>query len=276
MTININGTLLDLSTPKVMGILNITPDSFYDGGKFNSDKKILNQVDKMISQGADMIDIGGYSSRPNAKEVNIDEEIKRVLPAIELIKNKFNDIIISIDTFRSEVAKKAINTGASIINDISAGDLDPEMFNCVAELKVPYIMMHMKGTPNNMQKNPTYENVVSEIIKNLSNKLFLAKKAGIVDVIIDPGFGFGKTASHNYCILNNLSFFKELGCPILVGMSRKSMIYKLLDTNPKNALNGTICLNTISIINGAKILRVHDVKEAKEVITLTNFLNKNS
>tara|TARA_B100001250_G_scaffold345920_1_gene315543 strand:+ start:321 stop:1151 length:831 start_codon:yes stop_codon:yes gene_type:complete len=276
MTININGTLLDLSTPKIMGILNITPDSFYDGGVFNSDKKILNQVEKMISEGADMIDIGGYSSRPGANEVNIYDEIDRVIPAIELIKNKFGDTIISIDTFRSKVAKKAINAGASIINDISSGDLDPKMFNCVAKLKVPYIMMHMKGSPNNMQKNPEYENIIVEIVKNLSNKLFLAKKAGIIDVIIDPGFGFGKTATHNYSILKNLSFFKELGCPILVGISRKSMIYKLLDKNPENALNGTTCLNTISIINGAKILRVHDVKEAKEVITLTNFLNKNS
>ena len=276
MTININGTLLDLTTPKIMGILNVTADSFYDGGVYNSDKKILNQVEKMIDEGLDMIDIGGYSSRPGAKEVNLDDEIARVIPTIELIKNKFSDTIISIDTFRSEVAKKAINAGASIINDISAGDLDPEMFNCVAELKVPYIMMHMKGNPNNMQKNPTYENVVIEIVKNLSKKLFLAKKAGIIDVIIDPGFGFGKTAKHNYCILNNLSFFNELGCPILVGISRKSMVYKLLDTNPEDALNGTTCLNTISIINGAKILRVHDVKEAKEVITLTNFLNKNS
>jgi len=276
MTININGTLLDLTTPKIMGILNVTADSFYDGGVYNSDKKILNQVEKMIDEGLDMIDIGGYSSRPGAKEVNLDDEIARVIPTIELIKNKFSDTIISIDTFRSEVAKKAINAGASIINDISAGDLDPEMFNCVAELKVPYIMMHMKGTPYNMQKNPTYENVVIEIVKNLSKKLFLARKAGIIDVIIDPGFGFGKTAKHNYCILNNLSFFNELGCPVLVGISRKSMVYKLLDTNPEDALNGTTCLNTISIINGAKILRVHDVKEAKEVITLTNFLNKNS
>ena len=276
MTININGTLLDLTTPKIMGILNVTADSFYDGGVYNSDKKILNQVEKMIDEGLDMIDIGGYSSRPGAKEVNLDDEIARVIPTIELIKNKFSDTIISIDTFRSEVAKKAINAGASIINDISAGDLDPEMFNCVAELKVPYIMMHMKGNPNNMQKNPTYENVVIEIVKNLSKKLFLARKAGIIDVIIDPGFGFGKTAKHNYCILNNLSFFNELGCPVLVGISRKSMVYKLLDTNPEDALNGTTCLNTISIINGAKILRVHDVKEAKEVITLTNFLNKNS
>ena len=276
MTININGTLLDLSTPKIMGILNITPDSFYDGGVFNSDKKILNRVEKMINEGVDMIDIGGYSSRPGAKKVNIDDEIARAIPSIELIKNKFSDIIISIDTFRSEVAKKAINAGASIINDISAGDLDPEMFNCVAELKVPYIMMHMKGTPNNMQKNPTYENVVFEIVKNLSKKLFLAKQAGIIDIIIDPGFGFGKTVNDNYCILKDLSFFKQLGCPILVGISRKSMVYKLLDINPKNALNGTTILNTISIINGAQILRVHDVKEAKEVITLTNFINKNS
>ena len=276
MILNIKGDILDLSSPKIMGILNVTPDSFYDGGVFSNEKKILHQVEKMILDGADIIDVGGYSSKPGAETIPLKEEEKRVIPIIKLINKTFDKTVISVDTFRSEIAEKSLSEGASIINDISAGDLDPEMFNCVAELKVPYIMMHMKGTPNNMQKNPIYENVVSEIIKNLSNKLFLAKKAGIVDVIIDPGFGFGKTASHNYCILNNLSFFKELGCPILVGMSRKSMIYKLLDTNPKNALNGTTCLNTISIINGAKILRVHDVKEAKEVITLTNFLNKNS
>ena len=274
MTINLNGKLMDLSSPKIMGILNITPDSFYDGGKFNSDKKVLNQVEKMIKDGADLIDVGGYSSRPGANPVKLEEEIKRVVPVIELIKNKFSDTIISVDTFRSVVAKKAVDSGASVVNDISAGELDPNMFKCIAKLNVPYILMHMKGNPQNMQHKPTYKNVVNEIVKNISEKIFLAREAGIMDVIIDPGFGFGKTLQHNYEILNNLSFFKELDCPILVGVSRKSMIYKLLETKPENALNGTTCIHTVSVLSGANILRVHDVKEAKEVVELTNFLKK--
>jgi len=274
MTINLKGKLMDLSSPKIMGILNITPDSFYDGGKFNSDKKVLDQVEKMINDGADLIDVGGYSSKPGANPVKLEEEIKRVVPVIELIKNKFSDTIISVDTFRSEVAKKAVDSGASIVNDISAGELDSDMFKCVAQLNVPYILMHMKGNPQNMQDKPTYKNVVNEIVKNLSEKIFFAREAGIIDVIIDPGFGFGKTLEHNYEILNNLSFFKKLDCPILVGISRKSMIYKLLDTKPENALNGTTCLHTVSVLSGANILRVHDVKEAKEVVELTNFLKK--
>tara|TARA_B100001142_G_scaffold165996_1_gene165934 strand:+ start:6095 stop:6925 length:831 start_codon:yes stop_codon:yes gene_type:complete len=275
MTINLNGNLMDLSTPKIMGILNVTPDSFYDGGMFDSNKKILDHVEKMLTDGADIIDIGGYSSRPGAKEVKLKDEIKRVVPTIELIKKEFNETIISVDTFRSEVALQAVNSGASIINDISGGDLDPNMFNCVAELNVPYIIMHMQGNPKNMQNNPLYENVIVEIIENLSKKVFEATEAGVIDVIIDPGFGFGKTIEHNYKILSELSFFKELDCPILVGLSRKSMIYSLLEEKPENVLNGTTCLNTVSILNGANILRVHDVKEAKEVIKLTNFLNKN-
>tara|TARA_B110000003_G_scaffold13441_1_gene13378 strand:+ start:1564 stop:2394 length:831 start_codon:yes stop_codon:yes gene_type:complete len=275
MTINLNGNLMDLSTPKIMGILNVTPDSFYDGGMFDSNKKILDHVEKMLTDGADIIDIGGYSSRPGAKEVKLKDEIKRVVPTIELIKKEFNETTISVDTFRSEVALQAVNSGASIINDISGGDLDPNMFNCVAELNVPYIIMHMQGNPKNMQNNPLYENVIVEIIENLSKKVFEATEAGVIDVIIDPGFGFGKTIEHNYKILSELSFFKELDCPILVGLSRKSMIYNLLEEKPENVLNGTTCLNTVSILNGANILRVHDVKEAKEVIKLTNFLNKN-
>ena len=275
MTINLNGNLMDLSTPKIMGILNVTPDSFYDGGMFDSNKKILDHVEKMLTDGADIIDIGGYSSRPGAKEVKLKDEIKRVVPTIELIKKEFNETIISVDTFRSEVALQAVNSGASIINDISGGDLDPNMFNCVAELNVPYIIMHMQGNPKNMQNNPLYENVIVEIIENLSKKVFEATEAGVIDVIIDPGFGFGKTIEHNYKILSELSFFKELDCPILVGLSRKSMIYSLLEEKPENVLNGTTCLNTVSILNGANILRVHDVKEAKEVVKLTNFLNKN-
>ena len=275
MTINLNGNLMDLSTPKIMGILNVTPDSFYDGGMFDSNKKILDHVEKMLTDGADIIDLGGYSSRPGAKEVKLKDEIKRVVPTIELIKKEFNETTISVDTFRSEVALQAVNSGASIINDISGGDLDPNMFNCVAELNVPYIIMHMQGNPKNMQNNPLYENVIVEIIENLSKKVFEATEAGVIDVIIDPGFGFGKTIEHNYKILRELSFFKELDCPILVGLSRKSMIYSLLEEKPENVLNGTTCLNTVSILNGANILRVHDVKEAKEVIKLTNFLHKN-
>ena len=275
MTINLNGNLMDLSTPKIMGILNVTPDSFYDGGMFDSNKKILDHVEKMLTDGADIIDVGGYSSRPGAKEVKLKDEIKRVVPTIELIKKEFNETTISVDTFRSEVALQAVNSGASIINDISGGDLDPNMFNCVAELNVPYIIMHMQGNPKNMQNNPLYENVIVEIIENLSKKVFEATEAGVIDVIIDPGFGFGKTIEHNYKILRELSFFKELDCPILVGLSRKSMIYSLLEEKPENVLNGTTCLNTVSILNGANILRVHDIKEAKEVIKLTNFLNKN-
>jgi len=276
MTINIKGKLLDLSPPKIMGILNVTPDSFYDGGKYNSEKKILDQVEKMINDGADIIDVGGYSSRPGAKQVKLEDEIKRVVPVIKLIKNKFSETVISVDTFRSKVAQKAVDSGASVVNDISAGELDPDMFKCIAELNVPYILMHMIGNPENMQDKPTYKHVVNEIVKNLSEKIFLAREAGIMDVIIDPGFGFGKTLNHNYEILNNLSFFKELECPILVGVSRKSMIYKLLGNEPENALNGTTCLNTVSVLSGANILRVHDVKEAKEVVELTNFLKKNT
>ena len=276
MTINIKGKLMDFSSPKIMGILNITPDSFYDGGMFDSNKKILKQVEKMLKDGADIIDIGGFSSKPGSKKVITDDEIKRVIPTIELIKSKFNEAIISVDTFRSEVAKKAVNSGASIVNDISAGELDPNMFNCVAELGIPYIMMHMQGSPQTMQNKPKYNNVVNDIITNLSKKIFRARELGIIDIVVDPGFGFGKTLEHNYQILNDLSFFKELDCPILVGISRKSMIYKILNNDPKNALNGTTCLNTVALSKGANILRVHDVKEAKEIIKLTNFLVSSS
>ena len=268
MTINLNGKLMDLSLPKVMGILNVTPDSFYDGGKFSSDKKVLDQVEKMILDGADIIDIGGYSSKPGAKEVKTKEEINRVIPTIELIKNKFSDIILSIDTFRSRVAQKAVQSGASLINDISAGELDSNMFKCVAELKVPYILMHMQGNPQNMQKNPSYKNVINEIVTDLSKKIFLARKAGIIDIIADPGFGFGKTQEHNFELLKNLSLFKNLEVPILVGVSRKSMLYKTLGISAQEALNATTSANTIALLNGASILRVHDVKEAVEAVKI--------
>ena len=273
MTINIGGNIMNFKKPKIMGILNVTPDSFYDGGVFNSEKKVLNQVHTMIDEGVDIIDIGGYSSKPGAENISLDTELKRVIPYIEIIKKNFEDIPVSIDTFRSKVAKEAVNHGAEIINDISSGDLDQTMFETVSELKVPYIMMHMKGKPIDMQINPVYKNLVVDISENLSKKIFEARTKGINDIIIDPGFGFGKTVNDNYILLKNLSFFKELGCPILVGISRKSMIYKVLNTDPQNSLNGTTCLNTISLMNGANILRVHDVKQAKEVVDLYESLN---
>ena len=276
MTINIKGTLLDLTKPKIMGILNITPDSFFDGGDYNSEYKILNQVEKMLTEGADIIDVGGHSSRPGAKKISIEKETERVIPIINLIAGKFKNIIISIDTFRSEIARKAIEAGASIINDISGGDLDNKMYEVAGELKVPYIIMHMKGVPSNMQNNTEYDNVIFDIIKNLSYKIDLAKKAGVLDIIIDPGFGFGKSLKDNFKILKNLSSFKQLNQPIMVGLSRKSMIYKLLESSANDALNGTTCLNSISLNNGANIIRVHDVKEAKETVKLIEFMNENS
>ena len=276
MTINIKGTLLDLTKPKIMGILNITPDSFFDGGEYNSEDKILNQVEKMLSEGADIIDIGGHSSRPGAEKLTIKKETERVIPIIKLIAEKFKNVIISVDTFRSEIARKAIEAGASVINDISGGDLDKKMYEVAGELKVPYIIMHMKGVPSNMQNDTEYDNVIFDIIKNLSYKIDLAKKAGVLDIIIDPGFGFGKSLKDNFKILKNLSSFKQLNQPIMVGLSRKSMIYKLLESSANDALNGTTCLNSISLNNGANIIRVHDVKEAKEAVKLIEFMNENS
>ena len=275
MILNIKGDTLDLSSPKIMGVLNVTPDSFYDGGVYSNEKKILLQVEKMISDGADIIDIGGFSSKPGSKTISVKEEEKRVIPIIKLINNTFNKIIISVDTFRSEIAEKSLNEGASIINDISGGNLDKNIYQIANKYRVPYIMMHMKGVPANMQANPKYENINYEIIKDFSYKIDLAEKKGVCDIIIDPGFGFGKSIEHNYQILNNIKLYTVLKKPILVGISRKSMIYKLLKTDPSKALNGTTSLNTIALINGANILRVHDVKEAKEVIKLYSFLKEN-
>ena len=275
MILNIKGSLLDLSSPKIMGILNVTPDSFYDGGVYSNENEILKQAEKMILDGVDIIDIGGYSSKPGAKKITIKEEEKRVLPIIKLIYKTFKKTIISVDTFRSEIAEKSINAGASIINDISGGDFDNNIYKIAERYKAPYIMMHMKGDPSNMQINPTYQNINYEIIKNLSKKIDFAQKKGVCDIIIDPGFGFGKTIEHNYQILNNLKLYKVLQKPILIGVSRKSMIYKLLKTDPSKALNGTTALNTIALINGANILRVHDVKQANEVIKLCGFLKEN-
>ena len=275
MILNINGGVFDLSSPKIMGVLNVTPDSFYDGGVFSNEKKILAQVEKMILDGADIIDIGGFSSKPGAKTISLKEEEKRVIPIIKLINKTFNKIIISVDTFRSEIAEKSLNEGASIINDISGGDLDKNIYQISYKYKAPYVMMHMNGVPLNMQNNPKYENINHDIIKDFTSKIDSAEKKGVCDIIIDPGFGFGKTIQHNYQILNNLKLYTVLKKPILVGISRKSMIYKLLKTDPSKALNGTTSLNTIALINGANILRVHDVKEAKEVIKLYSFLKEN-
>ena len=275
MILNIKGSLLDLSSPKIMGILNVTPDSFYDGGVYSNENEILRQAEKMILDGVDIIDIGGYSSKPGTKTITIKEEEKRVLPIIKLIYKTFKKTIISVDTFRSEIAEKSLNAGASIINDISGGDFDNNIYKIAERYKAPYIMMHMKGNPSNMQINPTYQNINYEIIKDLSKKIDFAQKKGVCDIIIDPGFGFGKTIEHNYQILNNLKLYKVLHKPILIGVSRKSMIYKLLKTDPSKALNGTTALNTIALINGANILRVHDVKQANEVIKLCGFLKEN-
>jgi dihydropteroate synthase len=272
MTINCKGNLIDLSSPKIMGILNVTPDSFYDGGKYKNESDVLNQVEKMINEGATFIDVGAYSSRPGAAHISEDEELKRSVSIVKLISEKFPNTFISIDTFRSNVAKKNVEVGACIINDISAGSMDTKMMKTVAELQVPYIMMHMRGIPQNMQIKTDYENVVKEILFYFSEKIAEASNHKINDIIIDPGFGFGKKLEHNYDILNKLDLFKTLELPILIGVSRKSMIHKLLEIKPEEALNGTTCLNTIALVKGAKILRVHDVKEAMQCVKIINQL----
>ena len=268
MTINIKGNLLNFSVPKIMGILNVTPDSFFDGGKYSTSDKILKQVEKMIKSGADIIDIGGYSSRPGAADISVDEELKRVIPIVKLTRKQFPSALISIDTFRSKVAYESIITGGDIINDISGGNLDPKMFKTVANLKVPYVLMHMKGSPRNMMENSNYSNVTNEICKYFSEKIEEARLEGINDLIIDPGFGFSKTTEQNYELLNNLDFLKQFQKPLLVGVSRKSMIYKILNSSPENALNGTSILHTVSLLKGADILRTHDVKEAAECVKI--------
>lgn len=272
MTINCLGNLIDLSFPKVMGILNVTPNSFYDGGKFSDEKSILNQVDKMLLEGATFIDIGAYSSKPNAEVVSEEEEINRLLPVLNSILKYFPEILISIDTFRSNVAQVTIKNGACMINDISAGNLDENMFQTIADLQVPYVMMHMKGNPQTMQSMMQYENIIKEMLFYFSEKVARARSFGVNDLIIDPGFGFAKTIEQNFEILNNLELFQMLELPVLVGVSRKSMIYKTLETSAEFALNGTTVLNTIALQKGANILRVHDVKEAVECIKLVNQL----
>jgi len=273
MTINCKGALIDLTSPKVMGILNITPDSFYDGGIHSKECEILLHVERMLNEGATFIDVGAYSSKPYANYVSEEEELARILPIVASILKRFPDILLSIDTFRAKVAKACVEIGAALINDISAGKLDDAMLPTIAELGVPYIMMHMRGTPQNMQTKTDYNNLTKDILFYFSERLAKARSLGIVDLIVDPGFGFAKTKEQNFELLNNLDLFKMLELPILVGVSRKSMIYKTLNNSPKEALNGTSVLNTIALQKGAHILRVHDVKEAVECIKLVESLN---
>ena len=272
-SINCNGQLISLKDPIVMAIVNITPDSFYDGGKYTENDLIVKRVAQIIHEGADIVDIGAYSSRPGATHITDKEESSRIFSALEVIRKKFPNIVISIDTFRSTIAKKAVEEfQVGMINDISAGNMDEKMFETVANLQVPYVMMHMKGTPQNMQQNPVYENIIKEIFAYFTNKISQLKLLGANDIIIDPGFGFSKSLEHNYQLLSMLEKFQLFDLPLLVGVSRKSMIYKLLKTSPKEALNGTAALHTIALQKGANILRVHDVKEAREIIQINKML----
>jgi dihydropteroate synthase len=274
MTINCKGNLIDLSVPKVMGILNLTPDSFYDGGKYRLKDPILHQTEKMLSEGATFIDLGGYSSRPGAVNITEKEELNRLLPVVDLLLSAFPGILLSIDTFRSSIARKCLDQGAALINDISAGALDAQMIPSIAEYQVPYIMMHMRGTPQNMKTKTDYKDLLSEVLYYFSEKVAMARSFGINDIIIDPGIGFAKTSSQNYRLLQHLELFQTLDLPILIGVSRKSMIYKKFHTNVENALNGTTALHMFCLTKGANILRAHDVKEAKECITLLQELEQ--
>lgn len=269
MTINCKGKLMDFKIPKVMGILNVTPNSFFDGGKYKTDSEFLNQAEKMLEEGASIIDVGAYSTQPNAPFVTENEELSRIVPIVDLLMKAFPETILSIDTFRSEVAKQCIESGAAIINDVSAGFLDEKMMEVVGRFKVPYIMMHMKGTPQNMQKFTDYDDVMKDMMYYFSERVEAAKSQGIIDVILDPGFGFSKTLNQNYEVLSKLELLQEFNLPILSALSRKSMLYKFLETEPSQVLNGTSVLNTISLLKGAQLLRVHDVKEAVECIKLT-------
>ncbi len=273
MTINCNGQLIDLKSPKVMGILNITPNSFFDGGFYKTEVDMLHQVEKMLTDGATFIDLGANSSKPNAEFVTEEEELNRILPVVDSILKHFPSTLLSIDTFRSKVASACMQNGAAIINDISAGNLDAQMFEVVVQYNVPYIMMHMRGNPQTMQSLTNYEDVVKEMLFYFSEKVALARSFGINDLIIDPGFGFAKTLEQNFEITQKLELFQMLQLPILAGYSRKSMIYKTLNTTPEHALNGTTVLNTIALTKGAKILRVHDVKEAVETVKLMQKIN---
>jgi dihydropteroate synthase len=273
-SMNCGGRLISFDKALIMGILNLTPDSFYDKSRILSEKDLLLTTEKMLSDGADIIDLGAVSTRPGSEEISVEDELNRLLPALRSIRKTFPDSIISIDTWRSQVAKIGIAEGANIINDISGGTMDSYMFETIAQLKVPYILMHIQGTPQTMQHNPTYHDVVNEVIDFLAKRIQKLRLLGVADIIVDPGFGFGKTLEHNYTLLKHLEQFKILDCPILVGISRKSMITKALNIKADEALNGTTVLNTIALMKGAKILRVHDVKEAVEAVKLTSMLLK--
>ena len=267
--INVNGRLIDLSEPQVMGILNVTPDSFYAGSRMETEKDIINRLHQMTCEGASILDIGAYSSRPDAEHISTEEEMNRLRTGLDLVRKHQPEAVVSVDTFRADVAKMCVEEfGAAMINDISAGQLDAAMFGTIAQLGVPYIMMHMQGTPQNMQMNPHYDNLLKEVLLYFAERVQKLRDLGVKDIIIDPGFGFGKTLEHNYELMNHLDEFQLFELPLLVGISRKSMIYKLLGTTPEEALNGTTVLNTLALMKGANILRVHDVKAAKEAVTL--------
>ena len=267
--INVNGRLMDLTEPQVMGILNVTPDSFYAGSRTETEKEIIERLHQMTNEGASIIDMGAYSSRPNAEHITAEEEMNRLRTGLSLVQKYQPEAVVSVDTFRADVAKMCVEEyGVAIINDISAGNMDASMFRTVAQLGVPYIIMHMQGTPQNMQTNPHYDNLLKEVFLYFAERVQKLRDLGVKDIIIDPGFGFGKTLEHNYELMNHLDEFRIFELPLLVGISRKSMIYKLLGTTPEEALNGTTVLNTLALMKGANILRVHDVKAAKEAITL--------
>ncbi|MCC4212825.1 dihydropteroate synthase [Leeuwenhoekiella parthenopeia] len=273
-SINCKGNLIDLSTPRVMGILNLTPDSFYEGSRFTHADAVLAQTEKMLTEGADFIDVGAYSSRPGAADISVDEELSRLLPVVEVLIKNFPNLLISVDTFRSKVAKQAVQAGAALINDISAGHLDENMLTTIAALQVPYIMMHMKGNPQTMNNLAQYNDLVKEVIYYLSERIAAARALGINDVIVDPGFGFAKTIAHNFELLNKSEQLQMLDVPVLMGVSRKSMIYKTLDVSAAEALNGTTVLNVVALQKGASILRVHDVKPAVEAVRLLQALSQ--
>lgn len=274
--INAGGKLIDLSIPKVMGILNVTPDSFYDGSRYNTDKEILEAAEGMLKDGAEILDVGGYSSRPGAMDISMEEEGKRVFNAIKLINREFPDAIISIDTFRADIASEAVvGCGALMINDISGGEADSKMFLTLEKLNVPYILMHMKGNPRTMQSKPVYDDVVADILKWFGERIFRLTSAGIKDIIIDPGIGFGKTAYNNFELIRRLGDFSITGLPLLVGISRKSMIWKTLEISAGEALNGTTAMNAVALLHGADILRVHDVKEAVQTVKLISKIKNN-
>lgn len=273
-SLNLNGKLYELSSPKVMGILNVTPDSFYAGSRKQTEEDIKSRCREIIEEGGDIIDIGAYSSRSDAEHISSEEEKRRLRTGLEILRNEYPEAIVSVDTFRADVAEMCVKEyNVNIINDISAGEMDKEMFNTVARLQVPYIMMHMKGTPQDMQKSPQYTSLMKEIFMYFSEKVYKLHEMGVNDLILDPGFGFGKTLEHNYELMNHLEEFSLFNLPVLVGISRKSMIYKLLGNTPSEALNGTTALNTIALLKGANILRVHDVKEAVETVRIVTALN---